>query len=287
MILLVGCSSLLGIEDPSPRGDGGVPPDVPTTSKDRLAFSLTDVKLAQTQIVRLHVLLVHEDSSMLDVTASAMYLSDNTAIAAIGGPGVIHGGAQAGSATITASLGMANPATMKATVTTATCHPVINELSPGSAASATAEWVEIYNPCKDPVDVSTWTLVYRGASTTGSDTSTLMSLTGSMNSGEIRLYAGSGYTGANDGQWGTGLGLGANDGAVGLRAGPKDTGSLVDSVAYGNVISSHLFMEVSSTLPLPNGKSAARLPFDGNDSNNNGADFVIVTAETPHALNVP
>jgi hypothetical protein len=295
MILLVGCSSVLGIDDPKPVIDSGAtPPDVTTTSTDRLTVSLTDVKLAQGQLVRLHVLLVHQDTTMQDVTQSATLTSSNAAVAKGGGPGQING-VQAGTATITASLGTAMPATVSATVTSVMCHPVINELTPGTTAAKTNEWVEIYNPCVGPVTVVGWTLVFRGAMSTATmlDSGLLRTLTGSMASGELRLFAGTGYGGANDGTFLAGSGLGQPDGAVGLRAGPRDTGTLMDSIAYGDVAKPpdpNPFTETNATPTIGDGinaVSASRRPFDGNDTNDNATDFVMTATSTPGALNVP
>lgn len=258
-----------------------------TTSTDHLTFSLTDFKLAQGQMVPVHVQLVHLDGTMQDVTAGAMYMSDDTATATLGNPGQING-VQAGSATITASLGVAMPATVKATVTAALCHPVINELMTGSALSAADEWVELYNPCTNAVDVTSWTLDYRAANTTGAtDSSTLRPLSGPMAPGELRLFSGTAYLGASDGPFMAGTGMAATGGAVGLRAGPKDTGELKDSIAYGAVASGHPFTEKNPAPVIDNGKSVSRRPFDGNDSDDNATDFVIVTMPTPRALNVP
>ncbi len=274
---------LLGIEDPS----AGKP-------TDHLVFSSADFKISQLQTVRLHVQHVHLDGTTEDVTADATYTSDDDMIAAIAGPGVINSGSQAGTATITASLGTAMPAAVKATVTANSCHPVINEIVTGGASGAMSagadEWVEVYNPCTNAVDVTNWTLVYRAAGTISGmqDNNLMMTLTGQMAPGEIRLYAGASYTGANDGMWpGTNGIMQQMAGAVALRDGPKDMGALVDSLAYGMVADLNPFIETKSTMMMSNGLSASRLPFDGNDTNDNVTDFVIISTPTPRALNVP
>lgn len=268
-------------------GDGGGGTDAVGAS-DRLTFSLTDFTLAQAQTVRLHVLLVHLDGTRGDVTENAMYTSDNETFAAISGKGLIKGGSQPGSATITARLGAAMTATLKATTTSALCHPVINELLTGSVVAGSDEWVEIYNPCTNVVDVSGWTLVYRGPNTTGAqDTAVLITLNGQMAPGDLRLYAGTAYPGVSDGMFAGGTGLASSDGAVGLRAGPKDTGPLVDSMAYGAVSPMNPFIEANPIPAMAAGKSASRLPFDGKDDNNGATDFEIISTPTPRALNVP
>jgi hypothetical protein len=284
---LAGCSALLGIQNPS-AGDAGTGSDADDAgSPDRLGFSLGNLTIAQGQVVRFHVGATYADGGLQDVTATATYTSDNPSVATFGAPGQLNAGTQAGTATITASLGTAMPATIRVTVTAATCHPVINELLVESNASTAEEWVELLNPCATPIDVTTWTLVYRGAGTvTGPDSSLLITLTGQMASGAIRLYAGPAYMGMNDGRWPNGA-LGGTDGAVGLRSGPRDSGPIVDAVAYGDVMSGHPFIETSPGPAMVNGRSAARLPFDGKDDNNTAVDFFIVMMPTPRAPNVP
>jgi len=283
MLPLGGCSMLLGIEDP--RSGGGV------TATDQLMFSFGDFKLSQLQTVRLHVQLVHLDGSMRDVTGEAAYTSDDPAVVMIGEPGVASSGSQ-GTATIKASLGVALPATVKATVTANQCHPVINEMVTGSSASPVDEWVEIYNACTIPVDVTGWTLDYRGANVVPPtpDSTLMVTLTGSMAPGEIRLYAGAKYQGTSDAVWSdpnvNGL-IGQMSGAVALRDGPKDTGALVDSLAYGVVSPMNPFIEATPAMMMSNGLSASRLPFDGKDTNDNSADFMVISTPTPRALNVP
>jgi hypothetical protein len=290
-IVLASCEALLGIQDPSPAGDGGLGSDSGDAGAavDHLAFSLGDLTLARGQVARLHVLAVLSDGTTSDATATATYESDNAAVAT-GAPGAITSGAQAGTATITARLGSARPATVRVTVADIACHPVINELQTGSVTSSSDEWVELYNPCAAGFDVSTWTLVYRAQSNIGvTDTMLLAELTGAMAPGALRIYAGPDYAGANDGEWmggGSGV-LQQNNGGIGLRAGVMDTGPLVDAVAYGTVTAGHPFVETMAAAMLSNGRSAARLPFDGRDGNDGAADFMVVTTPTPRALNAP
>jgi hypothetical protein len=288
LAVLGGCSSLLGIEDPRPAGDAGPDASPDGMPPDHLVFSVTAAKLAQGQILRLHVQAVLGDGTTQDATASASFSSSDPTVATITGP-VLSTGSQAGSTTITAQLGTATPATMTVTVTTALCHLVINELATGSASSAADEYVEVYNGCAGAIDVNGWTLVYRSATAVATDSTMLVALTGQMASGDLRLYAGGGFRGNNDGMWGGGTSgmLQQNNGAIGLRDGPIDVGTLVDSVAYGAVSPGHPFIETNPTMAMMNGRSASRLPFDGNDTNDGAADFMIIATQTPHALNAP
>lgn len=303
---VAGCASLLGIDDPKPRSDGssdaGVDaPDDAQSGTDHLAFSVGDIRIAQNQMVRLHVLHVHMDGSVDDVTSRADTRSADSAVAIVD-MGVIRASAQTGATTITAALPPAAPATITVTVTSFACHPVINELTTGdtsgSSTAAADEWVEIYNPCTTMQDVTGWTLVYRAAGmVSGGDTNLMATLEGQMAPGDFRLYAGVGFVGPSDatpwaGPSGTGI-MQQTTGSVGLRAGPVTTGPLVDSVAYGAVPPGHPFIETNPTPPMAHGRSASRLPFDGKDDGDathdgdGAADFVIILTPTPRAPNAP
>jgi hypothetical protein len=268
---------------------GNATAQVVAASSDELAFGIGDFQLAQLQRARLHVFTVLGGTTMQDSTAAASYHTDNPAVAAATAPGQIDGGAQAGTATISVCLGGAKEGTVKVTVAAKQCRPVINEFQTGGSASAADEWVEILNPCTAAVDVTGWTLVYRGSTVVGGTDSTLMAtLAGELAPGEIRLYAGVGFAGTSDGTWpgATGL-MGQTNGAVALRMGPKDMGPIADAVAYGAVTGGHPFIEGAALGPMTNDLPAQRLPFDGRDDDNGAADFVQVQTGSPRAPNAP
>jgi hypothetical protein len=252
---------------------------------DYVAIAPGDVTLAQHQRVHLHASVVYSDATTQDATATATWSSDS-AIATIAA-GTLDAQATAGTATITASASGLS-AQIHATVGATACHVVINELQTAGAASAD-EWAELYNPCTTAIDVTGWTLDYRSSgNTTPSDNNLLSTLAGTMQPGDFRIYAGLGYTGTTDGTWGGGASglLSGTAGGVGLRSGPKDTGALVDAVAYGSVVASFPFTEGSAAAAPGASKSIGR-GFDGDDTNTNAADFVTIAAPTPRAANVP
>jgi hypothetical protein len=299
-VALSGCSSLLGVSDPhadvsdanrdGPGSDGGS--DAPIDSAidmapvDHIAFNVTSIQLAQQQVARIKATLVFAAGGSQDVTATATWSSDDSTVAAADVGGVITAQLLAGTANITASAaGLTG--TFATNVTATACHPIINEIQAGGAISAADEWVEILNPCAVPIDVEGWTIVYRAASFAGAtDTNLMITLTGSLAPGDLKLFAGGGFPGIADGTWASGF-MQANNGAVGLRSGPKDIGPLVDAVAYGTVAPGHPFVEGTATPALSNNKSASRVPFDGNDTDHGGSDFTIVGTPTPRALNTP
>jgi hypothetical protein len=293
MVPLLGCSSLLGIEDPDTGDhiDGGVDAiDAPST--DHLMFDVGDFQIAMQQSARVHVTFVHRDGTQEDVTATAMYSSDNEPIVKTGGQGVIFSAdTQTGSATITASLAGAISATVKVSVKNTPCHPVINELKTAGVTSAD-EWVEIYNPCTVPVPVDGWTLDYRAATNAGAMDGILMvTLTGTMAAGDFRLFGGTGFVGPPnpDDSWGGGTSgiLAGTSGAVGLRSGAISVGPLVDSVGYGTVMSGNPFLESTAAPAMSVGVSASRGPFDGKDDDDGKNDFKVTQTPTLRTFNEP
>lgn len=252
---------------------------------DHLAIVPNVAKLMQNQIAQLHANLVYSDNTIVDATAG-MWTSSNTG-SVTASAGLLTSTATAGTSTITATQSGFS-ATITATVTAVACHVVINEVTSANSSSSD-EWVELYNPCTAGVSIAGWTLDYRAATNaTGPDNLLLATLAGTMAPGEFRLYAGAGYPGvpAADATWGGGASgeLQANNGGIGLRSGPKDTGALVDAVAYGTVIAAYPFQETASAPMLSNTISIRRV-FDGDDTNDNSADFVVSSAPTPRAAN--
>jgi len=260
--------------------------DVASAAPDHVTLSIGDFSIVEQQAAHFHASLVLTDQSVIDATQTAAWTTDDPTVAtAI--PGEVDGQLASGTATLTVGFDQATPATLQVTVRPLLCHPIINEIQSGSALSPDDEWVEIYNPCTVSLDVDGWTVDYRAASQIGTqDTALLVTMIGTMLPGEIRLFAGPGFPDIADDGWLTGVMQQVN-GAIGLRAGAKDMGPLVDSIAYGSVAVGHPFIETTSCMPLANGKSAARLPFDGNDTDTNVTDFTVITAPTPRALNAP
>lgn len=304
-LVTVGCSSLLGIQDPSAGTVDGGNIDAPDGGggSDTLLLSLGTAKLAQQQVVPLRVQRMPASGAAVDVTADATYVADKANIVDLTTKGKIIG-ATAGSVTITVTAPGAQAATLTATVSTFTCHPVINEFTTGAPATsggADNEFIEVFNPCAAAVTVAGWTLNYRAATaTTGADSHELATLATQMMPGEFRVYAGQTYPGAALFRWPTGFGMGQMAGALALRNGPSDTGvgdegDIVDAVAYGTTVgATHPFIETKALGDMANEKSASRLPFDGRDDaaagsadGDNSIDFKIVATPTPGAANKP
>ena len=106
----------------------------------------------------------------------------------------------------------------------------VNELSTGTQASATDEFVELYNPGTTAADLGGFRLVYRSGS--GSSDVALATIpTGTtLAPGGFYLFGGSGYSGSKHADQSFAQALAATAGGLGLR---EPSGGLVDSVAYG------------------------------------------------------
>ncbi len=171
--------------------------------------------------------------------------------------------------------------------TAAACHLVINEVQTGDSATATAEFVEVFNPCTSAISLNGWKLVYRAASNTSAasagDSSTLYTWANdTLAAGGYRVYGGSGWTGQSSGAMIAGI---AASGAVGIR---NASGALIDSVAFGTATGS-AFAETAAAMTPPvvaaPGNSIARMP-NGTDSDDNSTDFAKSSHATPGAANL-
>ncbi len=157
-------------------------------------------------------------------------------------------------------------------------HVVVNEVKTGSAASASDEFIELYNPCALDVDLTGFSLVYRSAA--GTTDVVVINLTKTITAGGWLLIAGPAYSngGTPDQTYGTGR-LAAAGGGVGIRDGAQ---LLVDSVGYGTA--TNAFVEGAAAPAPANDQSIARTP-NGTDSGNNQNDFAVATTPTPRASN--
>jgi hypothetical protein len=160
----------------------------------------------------------------------------------------------------------------------------MNEFSTGTTASATDEFVELFNAGATPAVVGGYKLVYRsGAGTSDISLGTIPDGT-MLAPGAFYLFGGSGYAGARAPDQTFSQGLAGTAGGVGLRDGG---GKLLDSVGYGTAtnafVEAHAAAAPASTA-VP-GSSDIRFP-DGTDSDDNGADFRVTVVPTPGAPNV-
>jgi Lamin Tail Domain/Collagen triple helix repeat (20 copies) len=159
----------------------------------------------------------------------------------------------------------------------------VNEFSTGTAASATDEFVELYNAGSSPADLGGFRLVYRsGAGTSDVGLATISDGT-TLAAGAFYLLGGSGYAGAKKPDQSFSTGIAATAGGLGVR---DASGKLLDSVGYGTATNAFVETRPAPAPPVTAvpGSSGIRLP-DGADTNDNGADFRVTAAPTPGAPN--
>ena len=159
----------------------------------------------------------------------------------------------------------------------------VNEFMTGVTGAATNEFVEIVNSGSASADISGWKLVYRSAAGTSDVVLATVPDGTTLAAGAFYLFGGAAYAGGPAADQSYSTSIAATGGGVGIRAGD---GTLVDSVGWGTA--TNALVEGSPTAAPPTsaapGTSAGRSP-DGDDTNNNAADFVLDDSPTPKAAN--
>ena len=144
------------------------------------------------------------------------------------------------------------------------------------------EFIELFNPCTSPVDLSNWALIYRSAMGVSDVTVAQLANGQRIAANGYLLIAGPAYVGsgaaAPDQVYNAGR-LAAAGGGLELR---DVVPAAVDSVGWGSA--TNAFVEGAVAPAPPAGQSIARTP-NGSDSNHNDTDFAVATTPTPKASN--
>lgn len=155
---------------------------------------------------------------------------------------------------------------------------VLNEVQ-SNGASASAEFVEIYNAGECAVPLNGWRILYR-SSGNGASAAPLYSFSAAdtiPSKGRLLFASDAANLPSRNGT--LNAGMAATAGQVGLV---DQTNKLVDGVAYG--AASGDFLEGSAAPAPPSGGSIARKT-DGVDTNNNATDWKTSSPATPGAAN--
>lgn len=155
----------------------------------------------------------------------------------------------------------------------------VNEVRIRTAASSSNGFVELFNAGTSPVDISGWTLVYRSATATSDTTMATIPASTTIPAGGFYLLGRTGYVGPPAANVTYSTSLSSSGGGVGVR---DSLGTLEDSVGYGTA--TNALVEGTAAPTIPSGSSIVRLP-DGNDTNNNAADFTVTSTPTPGGPN--
>ena len=159
----------------------------------------------------------------------------------------------------------------------------VNELMTGVTGAATDEFVEIVNAGTAAADLSGWKLVYRSAAGTSDVVLATVPDGTSLAAGGFYLFGGAGYVSGPAADQSYSTSIAATGGGVGMR---DAAGNLVDSVGWGtatNALVEGTVAAAPDTTEAP-GTSIGRVP-DGDDTNDNAADFVVDDSPTPKGSN--
>ena len=159
----------------------------------------------------------------------------------------------------------------------------VNEVMTGITGAASNEFVELYNGGSSAVDLSGYKLVYRSSAGTSDVTLGTIPSGTTLAAGGFYLFGGSAYAGSATPDQSFSTSLAATGGGVALR---DAAGTIVDSMGYGDAVNAFVESHPASAPPAAAapGNSAVRLP-DGDDSNDNAADFSVSASPTPKAAN--
>ena len=164
-------------------------------------------------------------------------------------------------------------------VFSATSHLVISEVQIAGTGGANEDFIEIYNPTNTSIDLNGYRIVKRTASGTIDSSIKAWNSETIIPSHGHYLWANSSWTPSTTPDTTTASTLAADNG-IAIRQGLIDTGTIIDSVAWGNAINA--FVETSSFPTNPEaGKSIERI---GDDTNNNSVDFILQENPNPQSL---
>jgi hypothetical protein len=159
----------------------------------------------------------------------------------------------------------------------------VNELMTGSTGAASNEFVELVNAGSSAADVGGFKVAYRSSAGTSDITLATIPAGTSIPAGGFYLLAGSGYLGSHAADQSFSTSLAATGGGVAVR---DATGGILDSLGYGDTTNAFVEAHPATAPPATAapGSSSVRLP-DGDDTNDNAADFSVSATPTPGAAN--
>lgn len=208
---------------------------------------------------------------------------------------------QAGLPAFSASLGIVLGTlafltfTAKSVVTAANAdHIVISEVQI-AGVGATNDFIELYNPTGSSVDLNGFRLVKRTATGSADTSIKAWSSETVVPANSYYLWANSGWTPAVEADASTAATIAVNNG-IALRQGPEDTGTIIDSFAWGTASNAFVEGTVFGSNPSASGSAERKAcssstagtmtgtdATNGNaeDTNNNANDFVLRTTSDP------
>ena len=220
------------------------------------------------------------DAEDVSNIGSSSFLFEGIALPADGTQGVLE-----------ANFSVLEGACSETTITSAVsvcsapaCNPVINEVDYDQPGADDAEFVELYNPCSEPIDLGNYTLIFvNGSNGTTYNSSPVALPSVTLNPGDYFVVCTSSNTVTPTCDFQPSSVSSIQNGepdAIALNFG----GTQVDALSYGGSVPG--FTEGTGAMDEPSnaaGIGLSRFP-DGSDTNNNAADFGLFCA-TPGAPN--
>jgi hypothetical protein len=220
--------------------------------------------------------------------------------------------AAAGEGQVVATLdGQSASSSVRVDVPT-TDHVVISEIAPAGPSNPNDEFIELYNPTSQTVNLAGWKVQYKSATGANYLSFTLPSGSSIAPKGYFLVGSGSYAPGsgpASDASWGTAYLLAqSTTGGGHVRIGPASLGTLptdaaaVDTVGYGTANtpegtaiptlpaaagSFERKASASSTAASMQSGGADALKGNAHDSNNNAADFILRSSRNPQSRASP
>ncbi len=168
----------------------------------------------------------------------------------------------------------------------AAARVVINEVQTTGPAPAGGnnEFIELVNAGTCAISLDGFSIKYLSDSAQGGHTFWTPQLAGRLLApGAFFVIGSAAFAGPIKDETSSGQGLSKNGGGVGLFL--RDV--RVDSVAWGDAIATHPYLEGTTTTPaVPDGQSVARA-VDGADTDDNAVDFAPAATPTPGTTNAP
>lgn len=157
-------------------------------------------------------------------------------------------------------------------------HVVISEVKLAGLPSTKDEFVELYNPTDDKVDLTGYKLVKMTA--TGTESSLISDVNMSIASQSYLLFAGEDYAGAFDAKFATGASI-ADNNTIQLVNGSE----IIDQIGFGSA----MYYEGAS-VPNPSAGRSVERKIDNNignmiDTDNNSQDFYLQNTPNPQGSN--
>ncbi|MFD3164348.1 ExeM/NucH family extracellular endonuclease [Herpetosiphon sp. NSE202] len=154
-----------------------------------------------------------------------------------------------------------------------------------AGVNASDEFIELHNISANPIDLNGYRVVYRSTSGTTDTAITNWSTSVVIPAGGFYLLTNSGYDGTATSDGSFSSGLAAAGGGIAIRNGAANTGTIIDSVGFGNA--TNAFVEGTAT-----GAPAANSSYQRNnsscaDTDNNAADFSLLTPSAPRNSSSP